>query len=109
MDPSRQERVPLSPARSVGAPVDLRPCARREGFEPPTARSVGWWSTSTQYGSVLLVQLRSGAESSETARVLPGNGWWTDTGTDMPTRLRYQGVLRTDCRRGGVVGGGRRR
>jgi hypothetical protein len=22
--------------------------ARREGFEPPTARSVGWWSTSTQ-------------------------------------------------------------
>jgi hypothetical protein len=21
-------------------------CARREGFEPPTARSVAWWSVS---------------------------------------------------------------
>jgi len=31
---------------------------------------------------VLLVLLRSGAESSQTARVLPGDGWWTDTETD---------------------------
>src|SRR5512133_3067944 len=57
--------------------------ARREGFEPPTARSVGWCSTSTQWSRVLLVQLRSGAESSQTARVLSGSGWWTDTGTDI--------------------------
>jgi hypothetical protein len=28
---------------------DLQVYARREGFEPPTARSVGWWSTSMQY------------------------------------------------------------
>jgi hypothetical protein len=48
--------------------------ARREGFEPPTARSVGWCSTSRQYASVLLVLLRSAAESSQTARVLSGNG-----------------------------------
>src|SRR5512132_81030 len=29
------------------------------------------------------MQVRSGAESSQTARVLSGDGWWTDTGTDM--------------------------
>jgi hypothetical protein len=32
---------------------------------------------------VLSVQLRWGAESSQTARVLSGAGWWTDTGTDI--------------------------
>jgi hypothetical protein len=29
------------------------------------------------------VLLRSGAKSSQTARVLSGAGWWTDTETDM--------------------------
>jgi hypothetical protein len=28
--------------------------------------------------------LRSDAESSQTATVLSGNGWWTDTQTDTP-------------------------
>jgi hypothetical protein len=28
------------------------------------------------------MQLRSGAKSSQTARVLSSDGWWTDTGTD---------------------------
>src|SRR4029450_559685 len=32
---------------------------------------------------VLFVLLRSGAESIQTARVRSGDGWWTDTGTDM--------------------------
>ena len=29
------------------------------------------------------MQLRSGAKSSQTARVLSGDGWWTDTETDI--------------------------
>ena len=62
--------------------------ARREGLEPPTARSVGWCSTSTQCARVLSVQLRSDAKSSQTARVLSGAGWWTDTRTDTSPRDR---------------------
>jgi hypothetical protein len=38
--------------------------ARREGFEPPTDRSVGWCSTSTQCARVPFALLRSGVESS---------------------------------------------
>jgi hypothetical protein len=58
--------------------------ARREGLEPPTARSVGWCSASTPCARVPLMLLRSDAESSQTATVLAGNGWWTDTQTDTP-------------------------
>jgi hypothetical protein len=32
---------------------------------------------------VLSVQLRSGAESSQSSQVLSGAGWWTNTGTDI--------------------------
>jgi hypothetical protein len=32
---------------------------------------------------VLFVQLRSGVESSQTARFLSGDGWWTATWTAM--------------------------
>jgi len=37
---------------------------------------------------VLSVQLRSDAKSSQTARVLSGAGWWTDTRTDTSPRDR---------------------
>jgi hypothetical protein len=37
-----------------------------------------------------LMLLRSDAESSQTATVLAGNGWWTDTQTDTPAgRFRH--------------------
>jgi hypothetical protein len=58
--------------------------ARREGLDPPTAKSVGWCSASTPCARVPLMLLRSDAESSQTATVLAGNGWWTDTQTDTP-------------------------
>jgi len=49
---------------------------------------------------VLLVQLRSGAESSQTARVLSGAGWWTDTGTDTNGRINQQRELLANANEG---------
>src|SRR5215207_5676817 len=59
---------------------DLHAC-RAATDSTPNRQTVGWCSTSTAWSRVLLVQLRSGAESSETAGVLSGDSWWTATRT----------------------------
>jgi hypothetical protein len=46
--------------------VDLGRCARREGFEPPTARSVAWCSASTWSAPDGSGLLRLGASSVQT-------------------------------------------
>jgi tetratricopeptide (TPR) repeat protein len=53
-------------------------------------RSVGRCSTSMQWSRVLFLQLRSGTESSETARVLSSVGWWTDTDRAGGHRIRVK-------------------
>jgi hypothetical protein len=57
--------------------------ARREGFEPPTARSVDRSGSSTVCWLVLSLQLRSDAVSSQCAPVGPSVGWWNDKRNDI--------------------------
>jgi hypothetical protein len=49
---------------------------------------------------VLSVLLRSGAKSSQTARVLSGTGWWTDTGTDTNGRINQLRELLANANEG---------
>jgi hypothetical protein len=62
--------------------IDLGRCAHREGFEPPTARSVAWCSASTQCACALSVLLRSAGRIQPVTYVPSRTGWWTDTRTD---------------------------
>jgi hypothetical protein len=59
---------PSASTPSGGPPHPTAPGARREGFEPPTARSVAWWSTSDWSAPVGSDLLRLDASSIQTDR-----------------------------------------
>jgi hypothetical protein len=45
---------PTPSSDPVTGPLSCGLLARREGFEPPTARSVGWWRSSPQFNWLAL-------------------------------------------------------
>jgi hypothetical protein len=72
---ARQPHVPASRRQAKQAAQAQKPAltwadaARREGFEPPTARSVGWL--------MLFLPVRSEGVSRQSTRVSCGDGWRT--------------------------------
>src|SRR5512132_1254655 len=73
-----------SSRRYSAVPAD----ARREGVEPPTARSVDSSGSSTACWQVLSWQLTSGGPSSQYAPVGPSSARWNDQRHDRPSDHR---------------------